>query len=201
MKWPSFILFFVFTSAYAKLSTPKAFKAHFTKIYKSKLSGKERKSSGIIEYAYPGMIKLEFSSPDKITFISDSKETWFYRAPLIAGEPGQLTKGRTSDLPLLKVFDLLKGGLKENKYYSIENKKGSYLLRVKENQKKYLKLDLLELIFNEKKEVNFDNLKEISLVKNDGQKVSFYLEKLIEVKSFPLSNFKFTSPPNTRITN
>ena len=85
---------------------PNTFKAYFKQSYKSSLSGKEKITKGYIEYFYPGRVRFEVTSPDKTIFVSNPQTTWYYNAPFIDGEPGEVLIKKTGKMVISKFFDL-----------------------------------------------------------------------------------------------
>ena len=84
---------------------PNTFKAHFKQSYKSSLSGKEKVTKGYIEYFFPGRVRFEVTSPDKTIFVSNPQTTWYYNAPFIDGEPGEVLIKKTGKMVISKFFD------------------------------------------------------------------------------------------------
>ena len=83
---------------------PDTFKANFKQSYKSSLSGKEKVTEGHIEYFYPGRVRFEITSPDKTIFVSNPTTTWYYNAPFVDGEPGEVLIKKTGKNGYHKVF-------------------------------------------------------------------------------------------------
>ena len=83
---------FLFNGSLLSASTffPKSFKAEFHQIFKSQISNKVKKTPMTIEYLYPRMIRLEVTSAEKTTFVSNAKKSWFYQAPFAEGEKGSV---------------------------------------------------------------------------------------------------------------
>ena len=174
---------------------PKTFKADFEQIITSSISGKQKKSFGIIEYKFRGHLKLEVISPEdtKALFISNPSTTWYYTPPFLEGEKGELTTNPTSKTGHFRFFDILSHGLVSNKKYKIVRTSSggvNLLLAAKDSKKMGIKEALL--LFSKKKE-SFNNLERVELTKNNG---SVVIIKLINIKKnikFKKDNFVFDS--------
>lgn len=174
---------------------PGSFVAKFEQVYKSSLKGKKKSSAGVIEYKYPGNIRLEVKKPSDITFISNPKRTWYYRAPFIEGEPGELRVKRSKNMIVAKFFDSLKHGLKSNKLYKV---KGNVLSFTKKTAKE-TGVKEATLHFQKSKEPVFGNISEIDLVFNDNKKVKLVFKKMhLDVKLHS-NRFTFLVPKNTNV--
>ena len=115
-----FYLLFLFSFSLQASFLPDSFKSKFEQIEKSAISGKLKKSEGVLEYRYPGLIRFEFMGKNAMTYIHSQGVTYHYRPPFIEGEKGELTiykgdKGKLGDF-----FDSLKKGLKENENYDVK---------------------------------------------------------------------------------
>lgn len=185
---------------------PQTFSADFEQTQISALSGKEKKSQGHLDYKFPGHIRFEVNKPDVIIFVSNPRKTWYYTAPFVAGEPGEVTVKPTGKLALSKFFDALKQGLKSNDLYSVkENDKdkdkdkdfNTELIFSKKSQEE-LGIVSATLIFTKKKE--FSALSTIELLKNDKAKakVKLVFSNMKINNELAKERFEFQAPPNTR---
>ena len=77
---------------------------------------------GTIDYKYPGQIRFETNTPSTVIFTSNGVRAWYYRAPFIEGEEGEVTEStaKDGDTIFIKFFDSLKNGLITNDYYEIK---------------------------------------------------------------------------------
>jgi outer membrane lipoprotein carrier protein len=55
-----------------------AFKAAFTQIYSHKVYKRDMKSTGIVYFKKPGLMRMEYTTPEKKIFIADGKFFWMY---------------------------------------------------------------------------------------------------------------------------
>lgn len=179
---------------------PESFKAEFNQVHKSSISGKEKKSKGSLDYKYPGHIRFETTHPDNIVFVSNPDKTWYYTAPFMEGEPGELTVSKSNKNSLVAFFDLLKRGLTSNKMYKVFKNEKGHLLKFSDKNKKDLGLISAQLMFKGKG-ADFKNLNEVILEKTDKTQVRLLLDKVQSGWSFKNSHFIFKAPKNTRTSN
>ena len=181
---------------------PKTFSAKFEQEYVSTLKGKMKKGSGFIDYKFPGHIRFESSTPSTVIFTSNGEKAWYYRAPFIDGEQGEVTEtsAKNGSMSYIKFFDSLKNGLVSNKYYSVTN--GEHVrLKFTETSAKILGLRESVLSFKIKGSQKFSDLDYIELIFPDGKKTKLRFIELRTDVTFLLERFNFTSPPNTKKTN
>ena len=116
-------LFVTFDVTLAAEFLPKTFSAKFEQEYESTLKGKIKKGYGNIDYKFPGHIRFESSTPSTVIFTSNDEKSWYYRAPFIEGEQGEVTEtsAKNGSMSYIKFFDSLKNGLVSNKYYAVES--------------------------------------------------------------------------------
>jgi len=191
------------TYAHAKDFLPSTFKVDFAQEYKTSLKGKVKKSSGHIQYKYPSQIRFEVTKPDKVVFVSNEKKSWYYQAPFIEGEPGELNVRETGKTGLSRFFDVLKKGLKTNKFYEVKNKSEkseSIQTGIKFQEKFAKELDIkgAMITFNDKKR-DFKNIKNMELTYVDGHKIKLHFTGMKTGLSMKAENFVFKAPKNTRI--
>lgn len=181
---------------------PGTFRAKVEQIIISTLSGKQKKTYGIIDYMYPGRFKYEQTEPsnNKIVFVSNSEKSWFYKAPFLEGRPGDLIinplKGKFS---LSEFFDLLSNGLSDNKMYKVKKEKGIYLLSFSGKYQKKIGFKKAKMIFKDKVYYSFGNLKTVQITKVNNKKVTFNMLDIKRNLKFKKSHFIFTPPPKTKI--
>lgn len=181
---------------------PKSFSSKFEQEYISTLKGKTKKGNGIIEYKYPGQIRFETSTPSTVIFVSNGVKAWYYRAPFIEGEQGEVTESKASEgaTIYIKFFDSLKNGLISNDYYDV--KKGEPVTLIfKPKAAKELGIKESMLYFKKKEGQKFEELDAINLVFADGKNSKL---KFVDLKVNPAmgaDRFNFIPPANTKKTN
>lgn len=181
---------------------PQSFSSKFEQEYVSTLKGKTKKGNGTIEYKYPGQIRFETNTPSTVIFVSNGVKAWYYRAPFIEGEQGEVTESKASEgsTIYIKFFDSLKNGLVSNDYYDV--KKGEPATIVfKPKTAKELGIKESMLYFKSKGSQKFEDLQAINLVFADGKNSKL---KFVDLKVNPgmgTDRFNFTPPANTKKTN
>jgi outer membrane lipoprotein-sorting protein len=181
---------------------PQSFSSKFEQTYVSSLKGKEKKGQGSIEYKYPGNIRFETNSPSTVIFVSNGVKAWYYRAPFIEGEQGEVTESSAKDgaTIYIKFFDSLKNGLVSNSYYDV--KKGEPVKIIfKPHAQKELGIKESELTFKIKNSQKFDDIDSIGLVFSDGKKSTLKMTELNTSPNFAADRFNFTPPANTKKVN
>jgi outer membrane lipoprotein carrier protein len=99
------------------------YQATFDQVYKNKLMGETKKSSGKVYIKRPGKMRWEYKKPNEKLFVSDGKTLWVYEA-----EAHQVYKQElaSSDLPTAITFLMGKGNLKkEFGYKLVDNAKAA----------------------------------------------------------------------------
>lgn len=177
---------------------PPSFSSRFEQEYISTLKGKLKKGQGTIDYKYPGQIRFETNTPSTVVFVSNGAKAWYYRAPFIEGEQGEVTETSASEgaSVYIKFFDALKKGLSNNDYYDVKDN----LLLFKSKAKSELGIIKAKLVFKGKA-ANFENLEIIDLTFTDGKNSKI---KFIDLKTnvaFSADKFNFVAPANTKKTN
>ena len=180
---------------------PSTFKAHFNQSYKSSLTGKEKSTNGGIEYKFPGHLRFEIFGPNKTLFITNPKRTWYYNAPFIEGESGEVTVKKTGKMALSKFFDALKEGLNSNKYYKVEKVKKDYHLYFSKKILGQTGITKSILRFKKKIDPKFSDIQLIWLFYNNKRKVKMTFSDLKESVNFGPKRFIFKIPKNTKITH
>ena len=180
---------------------PDTFKAYFKQSYKSSLSGKEKITIGHIEYFYPSRVRFEVTSPDKTIFVSNPSKTWYYNAPFIEGEPGEVLIKKTGKMVISKFFDILKTGLKNNDYYKVENKNNLYEVTFSKNIIDEIGIKKSILSFKKIKGTpHFSDVRYIDLHYSDKRIVKMTFSKIEKSITFPKNRFVFKVPENTQIS-
>ena len=161
-----------FIQAQATSFLPSSFKARFTQEYVSSLRREKRTSHGAIHYSYPGHIRFSVDGKQKIAFVSNAKKSWYYTAPFIEGEPGELiTSGGGAGQkqnPYARLFDILRQGLVDNRYYKISKKsKKMATLTFTQAGANATQIKNATIFFDGVR--RFDKIKRIELVFADGK--------------------------------
>lgn len=178
---------------------PDSFSASFEQVYKSALTGKEKRSKGTMDYKYPGNIRLETSSPESIIYVSNENKTWYYTPAFIESEPGQVTIQDSTKNELTKFLDILRKGLLTNKLYNVsKDKKSNYFLSFSKNIVKDLGIQKAKLVFKNGKAI-FKNLKLVEMTLSNNKMKKLELSKIDEGPKFKNSHFIFKVPKNTKI--
>ena len=180
---------------YAATFLPSSFVADFEQSHKSIIKGETKKSSGTLEYKYPGNIRLEIKKPDNIIFVSNTNKSWYYVAPFMDDEPGECTVKASSEMPLLKLLDVLQKGLVNNEYFKVERNKELVTLAFVREKQFGLKQARLKFSSGE----NFSALKGIELVHSDDKVVSLILSNVRSNASISRNRFVFEIPQNTKV--
>jgi outer membrane lipoprotein-sorting protein len=183
---------------------PKGFSAKFEQEYVSLLKGKTKKGSGSIDYLYPSNIRFETSTPSQVIFVSNGKTNWYYRAPFIEGEAGEVTESAAKDggSVYIKFFDSLKNGLTSNKLYDVGAEKDlSQSLSFKEKAAKDFGLKEAVLFFKSTKLRDFSSITKIDLIFIDGKKSTLSFNELKINPNFDATKFQFIAPAGTRKSN
>lgn len=186
-----------FSMAFAEF-LPQSFSAKFEQEYVSLLKGKHKTGKGLIEYMYPGKIRFETSTPSTLIFVSNGKKAWYYRAPFIEGEKGEVTESTAKEASsvYIKFFDSLKNGLVSNKDYEV--KKGDPLnLTFNRKMEKELGLKGANIYLKEKNGQKFNDIEAIELLFPDGKKTKLKFIDLQINPNLKSERFNFIPPANT----
>ena len=183
---------------------PQSFSARFEQEYVSILKGNIKKGQGSIDYKFPSNIRFETSTPSQIIFVSNGKRSWYYRAPFIEGEEGEVTESKAQDgsSVYIKFFDSLKNGLLANPLYDVKNAgDGMHVITFKAKTAKEFGIKEAVLTFNSIKDKDFSQLKKIDLLFLDGKKSTLRFMDLKVNPGFDALKFNFVAPPKTRKSN
>ena len=194
-------IFFGAQNTYAGF-LPTAFSSKFEQEYVSTLKGKIKKGEGSIDYKFPGQIRLETNVASTIIFTSNGTKTWYYRAPFIEGEQGEVTETSVQDgsMAFIKFFDSMKEGLVSNGLYEVKNGEPTVII-FNEKAKKELGIGQSRISFKNKNSKNFSDIESIELVMNDGKKSKLKFKDLKVEVAFPTNHFNFIAPTNTKKVN
>lgn len=195
----SFSFFFISVVAHAGF-LPNSFRANFEQRFISTITGKEKISSGSIDYAYPGQIRFEVVLPEKTTFVSNGKKSWYYTAPFDPKEKGEVIIQPSNKLLITKFFDYLKNGLESNDTYTVVKEKNEYVLTFKAPAQKELSIEKARLEMNDKVTTmtKLSELKQITLLYKDNKKVKLTFSNLLENVKFEQNYFDYKIPENTK---
>lgn len=183
---------------------PQSFSAKFEQEYVSILKGKTKKGEGSIEYKYPSNIRFETSTPSPVVFVSNGVKAWYYRAPFIEGEEGEVTEtsAKEGNSVYIKFFDSLKNGLSANALYDVKSAgDGMHVMTFKPKTAKEFGIKEAVLTFNSAKDKDFSELKKIDLLFPDGKKSTLSFANLKVNPSLDSTRFNFVAPPKTKKTN
>lgn len=179
---------------------PNSFRANFEQRFISTITGKEKISIGSIDYAYPGQIRFEIITPEKTTFVSNGKKSWYYTAPFDPKEKGEVIIQPSNKLLITKFFDYLKNGLDSNDTYTVVKEKNEYILSFNAKAQKELSIEKARLEVNDKLTTmnKLSELKQITLIYKDNKKVKLTFSNLLENVKFEQNYFDYKIPENTK---
>ncbi len=177
---------------------PPSFSSGFEQEYVSALKGKIKKGMGTIDYKYPGQIRFETTTPSPVVFVSNGVKAWYYRAPFIEGEQGEVTESsaREGASVYIKFFDSLKKGLSSNEFYDVKNNDLSF----KGKTKTELGINKAKLNFKNSSQT-FENLESIELTFSDNKLTKIKFIDLKTNANLPAERFNFVAPINTKKVN
>lgn len=202
MKQILFFSFSIFLSSAALAEfLPQSFTSKFEQESVSILKGKAKKGVGSIEYKYPGQIRFETNTPSTVIFVSNGTRAWYYNAPFIEGEQGEVkeTSAKEASAIYIKFFDTLKNGLVSNDYYSVKNGQPAKLI-FKAKAEKDLGIREADLSFKGNGQ-KFEDLQVIELTFNDGKQSKIKFTDLKTNHNPSADRFNFTPPANTKKVN
>lgn len=192
------LLWFLPSRAYSSF-VPSTFKLGFEQIQQSSLTNRERKSVGEMKFKSPNRLYFTVTSPDEVTFVTDGKLTYYYTAPFIEGESGELTIQESSDNILSQFFGSLAHGLTDNVNYKVELK-GEMNAKIifEADMARELGVDWAEFVFKSSTR-EFSNVEKLLLSQSDGTHLTLNFKELQTNVKLEDSVFNFTPPPNTKI--
>lgn len=198
--YSALILTVISTPVFAEF-LPAAFSSKFEQEYISTLKGKAKKGQGSIEYKYPGQIRFETTTPSTVTYVSNGVKAWYYRAPFIEGEQGEVTESSAKEgsTTYIKFFDSLKNGLVSNDYYDVKQGEPA-TLTFKPNASKELGIKQSKLHFKAKSQ-KFEDIAMIELTFADNKTSKLKFVDLRVNPEMPAGRFNFTPPANTKKIN
>lgn len=189
------------TLAYADF-LPASFSADYQEIVKSSVSGKEKISTGRIDYKYPRHLRLEVSLPNAFTFVTNPKTSWYYTPPFMEPEQGQVVIQKSGEIVYGQFFDAIKQGMKTNSTYVSRVVGKEWTLTFNESFRKNLKIESARLIHESdaSKASSLTEFKEMWLKYQNGQNVRLVFQSFRSDVSFSEDHFEFKIPANTKIS-
>ena len=197
-----FFIIFVISEAHSKSFVPNSFSANFEERILKASIGKESKSIGKMDYKFPGNIRYEVTNPNPMLLVVNTTKSWLYTPPFIKGEEGQVTIQKSSNLPITKFLDALKGGLEGNKVFTTKYEGKDLKLTFNPDMQKETSIKMVTLHAT-KEAKSIETLKEfenIAILKMDGQVSNIKLMEMKEDVSFDAGHFVFSVPEKTRVT-
>src|SRR5690606_27983396 len=166
-----------------------------------KVTGKEKKSYGKIDYKYPGSLRFEVTSPIPTLFVVNPKKSWLYQPSHVKGEKDQVTVQKSTNLPLIKFLDSVKNGVEGSKLFTTKYSKNDLVLTfVKTIQKE---MGFIEVTLHSEKEAKsvkeLKGFEKITLKHLNGTKTNIKLIELKEDVVFPPGNFEFKPSANMKV--
>jgi outer membrane lipoprotein carrier protein len=178
---------------------PKSFQAEFEQEYVSTLKGKVKKGSGTIDYHYPGKIRFKTTLPSEILFVSNGLKSWYYRAPFIDGEEGEVTETSAKDGSgiFTRFFDSLIHGLENNSMYTVSKSEKECKVVFLEKAGKETGISEALIKFN-KSTQEFSGVQSIELVFPDKKRSTIKLKNIKINPTLGEKIFDFIIPPKTK---
>lgn len=179
---------------------PEKFMAQFEQSFVSSVSGKKKKSFGKLDYMYPGHVRFETELPERVTYVSNAKSSWYYTPPFIATEQGEVIVQNKNNSSLSMFFDSLHSGLKNNKFYDVKiDKEGTQILF---KEAKASEIGVKKALLKSKKTPisSLADVDSIVLLYTTNKEVDLSFVRFDGFASFNKGHFEFNIPKNTRIT-
>ena len=159
-----------------------------------------KKSQGTLTYRYPGQIRIEQHRPFKTSYISNGKRAWLYSAPFDPKkEKGEVTVLNPQTIPITKVLDSLRRGLRSNKLYQVSQKGSRVTLSFNQYYRKKYQLEYVALELKHPKAID---LKSVSRLTIKGSHTTEHFE-LVEVDftpTLPPGHFNFKITDKMKVT-
>ena len=162
---------------------------------------KEKKvSHGNLRYRHPGHLHLVVNQPQKIIYVNNSKKSWYYTAPFIEGEPGEVTVNyNAKEGALIRLFDILRKGLKNNLYYRVNTTGKEATLTFIRPGMMETQIRLVKIVFAKEK-MEFSQIERMEVNTIDDKSFKLKFNSIRTGVKFDDSIFSFKVPPNTRIS-
>lgn len=195
-------LFLLPLQVFAANFVPSSFSAQYEETQKSLISGKLKKTFGAIDYKFPGNIRLELKTDPAIAFVANNEQTWYYTAPAVAGEQGQVSISKGSSHPVTKFLDSIKNGIEGSKIFTTKWENQDLKLTFNpEAQKEYsLKEVILHAKTNNRNVTSINDFDIITLHNVSGAQTHIKFIEIKEGVNFPAKHFVFSIPAKTKIT-
>lgn len=198
MKILLILIFYINSVVFSAEFMPNNFELEFEQVFKSLLSGVDKKTKGHLTYLYPSHIKLEIgSNSDQTILVAGSEKMWFYRAPL-PGDKGEVIERLVSKTGLVRFFDALKKGLTSNTFYTVSKVEEKFQLTFSPNASRETELKSATLTFKNKT-IAFQNLQDIDLEYVSGKKVKMIALSMKSNMKLTKNDFVFNPPAGTKI--
>ncbi|MBF0312299.1 MAG: outer membrane lipoprotein carrier protein LolA [Oligoflexia bacterium] len=195
------------SSSTASPFLPNTFEAGFEQTFKSVINNKTRSGKGTIAYLYPGHIRFEVTEPtsEKSLFISNSNQSWYYTPPFDEAEKGEVIIQKSNRLFVVKFFDSIRSGLKNNSMYTVKKDESQqtpiYTLTFSKKSAKEIGVVEAEITFAPNSTTSeFSKIKSINIKYNDKKNVLLTLNDLHRDVPLTQENFIFSIPANTKVT-
>lgn len=194
-----FLLSFINLSS-AKSFLPASFSAQYENTWQS-ATGSTKKENGVIEYKFPGSVKLDVKSDPQATFVTNKNTSWYYQPAFNKEEQAQVTIQKGSAHPVIKFLDSLKDGVANSKFFTSSEKGQDLILAFNTVGEKEFNLKEVTL-HGTKAFKDVSSLKDIlsiDLKDTNGKLKQLRFIDLKEGVNFPASHFIFTVPPKTKV--
>lgn len=188
------------TLSFAKGFVPNSFSANFEDTLHS-VTGKEKKTSGKIDYKFPGHLRFEVISPVSTLYVINPKKSWLYQPAYIKGEKDQVVIQKTPNQPLIKFFDSIKNGISNSKLFTTKYEKNQAILTFNKTIQKDMGIEgvILHAAGDAKEVKELKDFQSITLNRGKNGKSILKLIDFNENVNFPSSNFEFTPSSNTKV--
>jgi outer membrane lipoprotein-sorting protein len=180
---------------------PQTVTVEFEESYTSSISKKVKKSFGKLDYKFPGHLRFEKISPDKLSFVCNPKTSWYYTPAVVKGESGQVIIQSSSGFVVSKFLDSLRSGMKTNKDYEVVKQEKSVVLTFKNKKDIELKEAVLHSMRKIDETKSIADLAMIDLLYLDNRKISLRLLSIKENTVFSEGYFNFVIPEKTKIVD
>lgn len=180
---------------------PNSFKATIEQSYTSEVTGKVKKNQGLIEYWYPGRVRLEIEGKSPSIFVSNVNKAWYYIPPFNKEEGGEVQLLDAKNNFLAQLFDILRKGITTNSYFTAEKENDQDLLIFKDAYKKKWGVLKVALSFKSAAEKGkFSALSKIQIYHDNGKVVDLSILDLTSDVAFMAKRFEFSIPQNAKVT-
>jgi outer membrane lipoprotein-sorting protein len=181
---------------------PTSFSADYNEKFTSSATGKEKTSSGHIDFQRPGLVRFAVLKPDPSTFVSNGKTSWYYTPPFIDGEEGQVVVQKSEGMPFTLFLEALSKGTHSNAGYDVKKTGNRFVLTFKGQLRKYLQMKeaILEAEGDASRAMDLGDFKYLLMTYSSGKKVNMQLTNFKRDVKFADDHFVFIVPPKTKIS-